>query len=70
MAVPSPEAVFPRVLGVSDFAIRCGQHYGTLLIDIETGVPLELIEGRDAQPLADWPAVRPGRETTKRGRLK
>ena len=54
MATPDPEAAPPRVLGVDDFAIRRGQHYGTLLIDIETGAPLDLLQGRDAQPLADW----------------
>jgi len=62
MAVPDPDAASPRVLGVDDFATRRGQHYGTLLIDIETGAPLDLIEGRDAQPLADWLAAHPGVE--------
>jgi transposase len=57
MATPDPEAATPRVLGVDDFAIRRGQHYGTLLIDIETGAPLDLLEGRDARPLAAHPGV-------------
>jgi hypothetical protein len=60
MAAPDPEAASPRVLGVDDFAIRRVQHYGTLLIDIETGAPLDLLQGRDAQPLADWLAAHPG----------
>jgi zinc-finger of transposase IS204/IS1001/IS1096/IS1165 len=59
MAIPDPDAASPRVLGVDDFATRRGQHYGTLLIDCETGAPLDLIEGRDAQPLADWLAAHP-----------
>jgi transposase len=68
MAAPDPQAASPRVLGVDDFAIRRGQHYRTLLIDIETGAPLDLIEGRDARPLADWLAVHPGVEVICRDR--
>jgi len=56
------------VLGVDDFAIRRGQHFGTLLINCETGAPLDLLEGRDAQPLADWLAAHPGVEVICRGR--
>ena len=53
MGAPDPVAPAPRVLGVDDFAIRRGQNYGTVIIDCETGAPLDLLEGRAAQPLAD-----------------
>ena len=66
--IPDPEAASPRVVGVDDFAIRRGQHYGTLPIDCETGAPLDLIEGRDAQPLADRLAAHPGVEVICRDR--
>jgi transposase len=68
MAIPDPDAASLRVAGVDDFAIRRGQHYGTLIIDIETGAPLDLLEGRDAKPLASWLAAHPGVEVICRDR--
>jgi transposase/transposase IS204/IS1001/IS1096/IS1165 family protein len=59
-ALPDPAPLTPRVLGVDDFAVRRGQNYGTILIDCETGAPVELLEGRDAAVLAGWLAAHPG----------
>lgn len=68
MATPDPAAPIPRVLGVDDVAIRRGQNYGTVLIDCQSGAPLELLEGRDAAPLADWLAAHRGIEVICRDR--
>jgi transposase len=44
----------PRVLGVDDWAYRKGVSYGTILIDMETSRPIELLPSRDGQVLKNW----------------
>ncbi|MFE9601286.1 transposase [Streptomyces hokutonensis] len=51
----------PRVLGVDDFALYADV-YGTLLVDADTRLPIELWAGRDAEQLAAWPRTHPGVE--------
>ncbi|RRR84075.1 ISL3 family transposase [Streptomyces sp. RP5T] len=54
-----PPAATPRVLGVDDFALYADV-YGTLLVDADTRLPIDLWAGRDAEQLAAWLRMHPG----------
>ena len=47
-------AISPRVLGVDEFALRKGRTYGTLMVDFERRVPVDIFEGIAAKDLTAW----------------
>ena len=47
-------AVFPRDLGVDEFALRKGRSYGTLMVDLERRIPVDIFEGIAAKDLMAW----------------
>jgi transposase len=53
MPVPAVSSS-PRVLGVDEFARRKGRRYGTLLVDVETRWPVDILDDRSADSFADW----------------
>ncbi|MGW0811316.1 transposase family protein [Nonomuraea sp. NPDC002799] len=53
-ALPDPEIGQVTVLGVDDFAKKRGHLYATLLINMETHRPVDVLDDRTVDSLAQW----------------
>ncbi|WP_406046254.1 ISL3 family transposase [Micromonospora sp. NBC_00898] len=67
-ALPEPPVGEVRVVGVDDFALRRRHVYATIIVDLETRRPVDVLEGRDAGPVTAWLAAHPEIEVVCRDR--
>jgi transposase len=67
-AIPDPPRTNVISLGIDDFALRRGDTYGTILINAETGKPLDLLADRTAKAVSPWLASHPEIQVVSRDR--
>lgn len=67
-ATPAQPETSYRFIGIDDFALRKGHTYGTILVDLQRGRVIDLFDGRDGVPVAEWLKSHPGIEVITRDR--
>ena len=63
-----PVARSAKIIGIDDWAYRRGLRYGTLICDLETSKPLELLPDRSVQTVCTWLEQHPEVEVISRDR--
>ncbi|GGY03130.1 transposase [Streptomyces minutiscleroticus] len=59
MRLPDPTPPPVKVAAVDDFAPRRSHRYGTLLVDVESRLPLDAWDSREGEPVTGWLRAHP-----------
>lgn len=65
---PDDDVPMPRCLGIDDFALRKGQIYGTIFVDLEAHRTIDLAPERSAEVVEAWLKAHPGVQIITRDR--
>jgi transposase len=68
--VSLPEGPAPEIIGVDDWAWRKGHCYGTLIVDLQRGCPIDVREDRAAETVATWLQTHPNVKIIARDRAE
>jgi transposase len=66
--LPTPAYPSPHVVGIDDWAYRKGHRYGTIVVDLERGGPIDILADRSAETVASWLEAHPDVRVVARDR--